>query len=230
MVRSAGSDLPIPGGRAVPEVPNPLQSPSPEAWDRLIEAVDPPSLLVVIERRMSTNLRGLHTPEDIFQEALLHAWRDRRGFDWRGVKSFRSWLLTIVDHRIHDAVDRQAAAKRAGGVPPVSLPEGASTCGEPGFPSVSTTPSRLAIYREQADLMGRALDGLPDDQREVVCLRLFEQASLEEIAARLGLGLSAVRHRFRKGSEIYAKRLERALADTAAGRARAPDDPSGSES
>jgi len=215
----------------VSEVPNPLQSPSPEAWERLIEAVEPASLLVVIELRMGGLLRRAQTAEDIFQEALLHAWRDRRSFEWRGVKSFRSWLLTIIDHRIYDEVDRQAAAKRAGGVPVASLPtfDRATTFAEPGFPSGSTTPSRLAIYREQADLMARALAGLPDDQREVVRLRLFEQASLEEIAERLGLGTSAVRHRFRKGSELYAKRLERALgSDAAADEARPRDGPPGS--
>jgi RNA polymerase sigma-70 factor (ECF subfamily) len=220
----------------VSEAPNPLQSPSPEAWERLIEAVEPASLLVVIEQRMSGVLRRVQTAEDIFQEALLHAWRDRRGFEWRGVKSFRSWLLTIIDHRIHNAADRQAAAKRAGVVTVASLPafDGATTFAEPGFPSGSTTPSRLAIYREQADLMGRALAGLPDEQREVVRLRLFEQASLEEIAARLGLGMSAVRHRFRKGSELYAKRLERALGSNApadeSGPPRSASDPAHPES
>jgi RNA polymerase sigma-70 factor (ECF subfamily) len=214
----------------VSELKNPLLSPSPEAWDRLIEAVEPASLLVVIEQRMSALLRRTQTAEDIFQDALLQAWRDRHRFEWRGVKSFRSWLLAIIDHRIYDAVDRQVAAKRAGTVPVASLPafDGTTTCAEPGFPSGSTTPSRLAIYREQADVMGRALAGLPDDQREVVRLRLFEEASLEEIAARLGLGLSAVRHRFRKGSELYAKRLERALGSNAgADEARAPDGPPG---
>ena len=38
-----------------------------------------------------------------------------------------------------------------------------------------------------------------------------------EIAARLDLGMSAVRHRFRKGSELYSKRLERALGADSAG-------------
>lgn len=231
----SGYDLVLRGADArllrpfVSEVPNPLHSASPEAWQRLIEAVEPASLLVVIEQRMSATLQRALTAEDIFQEALLHAWRDRRGFEWRGVRSFRAWLLTIIDHRIHDAVDREAAAMRAGGVSAVPLPaEGATTRGDPGFPSGSTTPSRLAIYREQADLMARALAGLPDDQREVVRLRLFEQASLEEISTRLGIGTSAARHRFRKGSELYAKRLERTLASNA-DEARGRDDPPESE-
>jgi DNA-directed RNA polymerase specialized sigma24 family protein len=55
--------------------------------------------------------------------------------------------------------------------------------------------------------MRAALAGLPDDVREVVHLRLFEQLAVEAIAQRLGLGVSAVRHRFRKGAELYQQRL-----------------------
>jgi RNA polymerase sigma-70 factor (ECF subfamily) len=75
------------------------------------------------------------------------------------------------------------------------------------LPTASTTPSRLAMYREQAEVMRLALEGLPQEFREVVWLRVFEQTSLEDIAQRLSLSVSAVRHRFRKGSELYTGRL-----------------------
>ena len=57
-----------------------------------------------------------------------------------------------------------------------------------------------------------ALEGLPDELRGVVRLRLFEQVTLEEIAARLGIGEPAARQRFRKGAALYRKRLETALS------------------
>jgi len=198
------------------EAPNPLLSPSPQAWERLIESVKPASLLLVIERRMSAGLKVAQTAEDILQEALLHAWRDRRQFEWRGIGSFRAWLLVIITHRIQDAADRTSADKRHGG-PVVSFStlagRGATTTSaESGIPAGSTTPSRLAAYREQAEVMRHALASLPEEFREIVGLRLFEQSPLEEIAARLGLGPEAVRHRFRKGSELYVRRLRAALA------------------
>jgi RNA polymerase sigma factor (sigma-70 family) len=181
----------------------------------LIEAVKPASLLLVIERRMSLGLRRAQTAEDILQEALLHAWRDRLRFEWRGIGSFRAWLVTIIDHRIHDAADLSSAAKRDPGRPLVPFTaRGAgstTTSPEARYPAGSTTPSKLAMYREQAEAMRAALDGLPEELREVVGLRLFEQCPLEEIAARLGLGVEGVRHRFRKGSELYVRRLRAAL-------------------
>lgn len=193
---------------------NPLISQSGRDWDALIEAVGPASLLVVIESRMSEALRRAHAPEDILQDALLHAWRDRQSCEWRGLRSFRSWLLSIIDNRIREAADRLSAAKRGGGresvplIPAPTLSRSESAWG----PIDSSTPSRIAMFREHADAIRAALQQLPDDLRDVVRLRLFEQLPLEEIATRLGIGESAVRHRFRKGAEIYERQLRLRLA------------------
>lgn len=188
---------------------NPLCSDSVTAWDRLIEAVGPASLLAVIELRMSPALRRRYAAEDVFQEALLHAWRDRAQHQWRGLKSFRNWLLTIIDRRICDLADQAQAQKRGGDAGPVQFSSlsGPSGAGPSPLPWDSTTPSRMAVYREQAEAMRAALAGLPDDVRDVVRLRLFEQLRVEEIAQRLDLGVSAVRHRFRKGAELYQRIL-----------------------
>lgn len=193
---------------------NPLLSQNGRDWDALIEAVGPASLLVVIESRMSEPLRRAHAPEDILQDALLHAWRDRQACEWRGLRSFRSWLLSIIDNRIREAADRLSAAKRGGGREAVpafpAMPSGASESA--WGPVDSSTPSRIAMFREQAHAIRAALQELPDDLRDVVRLRLFEQMALEEIASRLGIGESAVRHRFRKGAELYERRLRDLLA------------------
>ena len=194
---------------------------TPAAFDSLIEAVGPASLLVVIEGRMSRALRALHAPEDVFQEALLHAWRDRARLEWRGLKSFRSFLLSVIDNRIRDLNDLARARKRGGdgggedGVRLVRIEAPASTDdGRPrdGALFASTTPSRIAAYREERAAMQAALGVLPDELRDVVRLRLFEQLTLEEIASRLGIGEPAARQRFRKGAAIYRRKLEAALA------------------
>ena len=192
------------------DTPNPLQSASARAWDELIESIGPASLLVVIESRMGPALRRRYGAEDVFQEAMLRAWRDRASCEWRGVRAFRSWVLTIVDHRIRDLADREGAQKRGAGRAEVP----ASELGG-GFPiagMVTTTPSRVAIYREQARSMREALGALDDEVREVVRLRLFEQLAVAEVAAELGIGESAVRHRFRRGAEAYHARLREVLA------------------
>jgi RNA polymerase sigma factor (sigma-70 family) len=197
---------------------NPLQTKSPLVWDRLIDAIGPASLLLVIESRMSAALQRQLSPEDIWQDALLHVWRDRAQCRWSGVRAFRAWVLSIIDNRIRDAADRIQAAKRGGGRPPVmfsalerSTAEQSGTAAFAG-PAGSTTPSRVAIYREQAAAMHAALAELPDKSREIVRLRLFEQLPLREIAERVGIDASAVRRRLREGAELYQNRLTAALA------------------
>lgn len=195
---------------------NPLLSDSAQAWDHLIESLNPASLLVVIDSRMSTMLRRRLSAEDIFQESLLHAWRDRRKCEWKGVRSFRSWLLTIIDNRIREAADYQSAQKRGGGQEPIAFSAMRSDSDEAAFgPAGSTTPSRLAIYQEQAAAMRAALERLPEEVREVVRLRLFEQLEIAEIAQQLTIGESAVRHRFRRGAELYHQLLKEAIASRA---------------
>lgn len=181
----------------------------------MVESLGTASLLVAIESRMSAELLARVAAEDILQEALMHLWRDRERIEWRDTKSFRSLVLSIADHRIHDAADREFAQKR-GGAGGAALPvrlvgQSSSDSAHPG-PIGSTTPSRNAIVREQADAMRAALATLPDDVREIVRLRLFDELSTQAVADRVGLGLSATKHRFLKGAKLYRELLSAELA------------------
>jgi len=174
-------------------------------------------MLVRIEHRMGETLRRSLSAEDIWQETLLHAWRDRGRCVWTGVSDFRGWLLQIAVNRIRDAADRMGAEKRGGPAAiGTTLPVGSgSDTSSPGFEALvfhSTTPSRVAQHREQADAMRAAVESLPELLREVVRLRLFEEHSPDEIARELDLSTSAVKHRLRRGSAVYRERLAAALA------------------
>lgn len=204
---------------------NPLSDSSPEAWQRLFDEVGLASLLVAIESRMSSELKSRIECEDILQETLVQVWRDREKVEWRGLRAFRSWVLTIVDHRISEAAARHETIKRGGHVRHVSLNVD-SDCSRSGAANASgwavptalagtTSPGRMAVYREQAAAMSAALDSLPEELRDVVRLRLFGQQPLTAIAMTLGIGESAVRHRLRKGAELYAGRLRAQLASNA---------------
>lgn len=189
----------------------------PEAWERAVEAANPASLLVVIRSRMSDWLKSKLGPEDILQESLLHAWRGRSDVEWRGHKAFRSWLLTIIDHRIRDAAEHHSTAKRGGDkvtVPIASMARsdisGASGDDLP-LPR-STTPSRIAIYKEQATAIEDALQSLPDDFAIVVRMRIIEQRTIREIAELTGLTVDMVRSRVRRGSELYLDRVRALFA------------------
>lgn len=182
---------------------NPLCSDDPQAWERLVDAVGPASMLVAIERRMSPALRARLGAEDLWQETLLCAWRDRHQFTWRGLTSFRRWLLQVAEHRLCHHIEAQHAQKRGGGTANVPFTE--STADRAALDTA--TPSRSAVDRELAANLTATLAALPEELREVVFLRLFEGLELEVIGARLQLTLAAVRHRLRRGGELFRTRL-----------------------
>jgi RNA polymerase sigma-70 factor (ECF subfamily) len=201
---------------------NPLASDDPNVWNSLVEAAHPASILVVIGYRMGSALRQCVSSDDIFQEALLNAWEARREFTWQGTPSFRRWLLRIAERCIEDQRDHVRAQKRD--FARTTALAAADGC-ESGFgrnggaaePWTSTTPSRIVAERERAEVMERALQSLPDEVRDVVRLRLFEDSPIAEIATSLGLGESAVRHRFRKGAELYRQLLRGGADDPGQG-------------
>lgn len=174
-------------------------------WERLVESVGPASLLVVIQSRLGPSLLGRIDAEDILQESLVRAWRGYASAKFASPRAFRAWVLRIIDRRIKDALRSSGAIKRGGGRKHVA-PGSWGSIATPG----SGTPSRLARHREQAAAMSDAIERVPPDLREVVRLRLFHQLGLEQIATDLGLTMTEVRSRLRRGAELYRRRLREA--------------------
>ena len=214
-------DFPVPS--AVPPAGNPLRSSDGHVWDWLIESVGPASILVAIEARMGPELRGRYAVEDVWQDTLLQAWRDRAQCDWHGLAAFRRWLLQIAENRLYNLADRERTLKRGGGSETVAATPAGSGSFEPeasdasrvdldyAGPVASTTPSRAASDAEQARRMRAALDRLPEELRTVVHLRLFDEIPLEKVAERIGLTVSGASRRFRRGFDLYCSEIERAM-------------------
>ncbi len=196
--------------------PEPLQHATSASWDRLIAGVNPPAMLVAIRAMMGRVLRERLDADDVWQETLLHAFRDRARCEWRGLAAFRRWLLEIAHHRIHDLADQTNAQKRGAGrelrFADRDLASGSQGDEHYAGPCAHTTPGRAAADRETADHLEQALAAVPDEWRDVVRLRLFEDLSLEQIAGRLGIGVEGVRYRFRHGAEAYRRELRRRRA------------------
>ena len=180
----------------------------PAQWDRLVEAVGPDGVLVAVARMMGPLVRGICQPEDVWQETLICAWRDRDRHRWTSVRDYRSWLLTIARNRVTDIARAAAAEKRGGGASPIAIASSSGASMTDLLPAGSVTPSRIASHRERAASMLEALESLPEEQAEVLRLHLFEEHPIDRIAADLGIGEKAVRYRLRKGMESYVRRLE----------------------
>lgn len=139
----------------------------------------------------------LDDAEEICQDTFLAVIRSLETFDGRS--QFQTWLLRIAANKARDHRDRVRAAKRGGGVRPVSL-NGESEHGAapPDPPSPRPGPDAVLSDQEDAARLRACLDELGDPCREILDLRYFADLSYEEIAAGLRLNVKTVSSRLSK--------------------------------
>lgn len=185
----------------------------PTAWGHLVESLDVASVFVVIGSWLGPKLRGTVSVEDIWQETLWCSWRDREQHDWRGLSAWRVWLLSIARNRVRDAGRLWSRTKRGGDhhTAPFSSVFESHESVSSMLPPGSTTPSRVAGFRERARAMERALQELDPNLRSVVHLRLFEEMPMREVAEQLQLSLSTAKERLLRGVTSYRHHLRRIL-------------------
>ena len=192
----------------------------PGRWAELVASLKPAAMLAVIASSMSQRLREHCSPEDVWQETLALAWRDRAQHHWRDTAGFRAWLFEIARNRIRGIARSLASQKRGAGRVEHRLPDG-GTGSLSGVlatqPADSVTPSRIVALTEKQKAVEQALSQMPADLREIVRLHLVEEMTMEAIAQRLGIGVSAAWHRFRKGVEICARTLPGRVRDGSSG-------------
>jgi RNA polymerase sigma-70 factor (ECF subfamily) len=127
---------------------------------------------------VALSVTGRHEDaEDAAQESFLVALE--RLDECRSPERFGGWLMTIVRNRSKNLVRRESL-REMDEVPP-------------GARSSMPTPDRVAETSELRRLLRKALDGLPEVQREVVLLHDLEGWKHREIADRLNLPCGTVR-------------------------------------
>lgn len=135
--------------------------------------------------------------EDVAQEAMLRLWRAAPG--WRaGEAQVATWLYRVVTNL---CVDRLRARRRRPAAALEDAPEVAD--GGQGAEAGLIEADRMAALQ-------RALNALPERQRQAVVLRHIEGFANPEIAVVMDIGIEAV--------ESLTARGKRALAAILAGR------------
>jgi RNA polymerase sigma-70 factor (ECF subfamily) len=126
--------------------------------------------------------------EDVVQEVLLTVHRARRTYD--PSRPFAPWFYAIVNSRLIDALrSRRRVTTR-------EVPD------EYALAAEAAPEPRGGAANDLRETLARAVAGLPRVQREVVSLMKYEDLSVREIAARLGMTEAAVKataHRGYKG-------------------------------
>jgi RNA polymerase sigma factor (sigma-70 family) len=127
--------------------------------------------------------------EDVVQDVFLSFARSARYLQAHG--NLRSYLATSVLNRVRDRL-RQARRQAAQPADPV--------CDTAG-------PEQAAILIEETGRLHDAIAELPDEQREVVLLRLKADMKFRDIARLQQTSISTVLGRYRYGLDRLRSRL-----------------------
>lgn len=142
--------------------------------------------------------------DDIAQDALIKAWRALPAF--RGDCSFSTWLFRVTVNTARDVI--RSTARR----PVVSLTRQENDDEEPEIWDVPVTsgdeiPEEAAERRETIEAVRRAVESLPDDQRQAIVLRDIHDLPYSEIAEILGVEVGTIKSRINRGRANLRKIL-----------------------
>lgn len=164
------------------------------AWDLLFDKYYPIAARFVFQ--LSPEFSHEDT-EEICQETFLSVVRNLQSFGGRS--SFQTWLLRIATNKAKDFREKNCAAKRGGGIAPISLNEPLGETQTPiDPPCPSPTPDHILLQSEACQLIRASLDELGEPCREVIQLRYYGDLSYEQIAEELNLSPKTVSSRLSK--------------------------------
>ena len=172
------------------------------------------SAFATLVRRHQTSLynfalRQLRTPEvaqDVVQEAFMRVVQNAQ--DFKHEARFTTWVYTITRNLCIDQLRKRALRKHP------SLDQGTGEEGDGPTLGEQTADPRASVEREAVgtelkERIAKAVDTLPDEQREVFLMREVVNLPFKEIAEITGVAENTVKSRMRYALE----RLQEALAE-----------------
>ena len=133
-------------------------------------------------------LRDSHRAEDALQETFVETLERVETID---PEHLRGWLFTVAYHQAMLAMRKQAIRSRHF---PAAAPDAVN-----GVADRNGEPAEGLIAKEAAEKCRELLQQLPDVQREVIRMHLYEGKRFREIAATLGCPLSTALARMHQG-------------------------------
>lgn len=139
---------------------------------------------------------------DLAQESFIRAWRSLGSFQFES--SFSTWLFRLSSNICLDYI---RARKRRAAVSLTVLGEEDDAETQLDLPDPSMTPEEAVLAAEEKELLVRALNSLPADQRQIITLRAINDLSYTEIAEILGIQEGTVKSRLSRARAMLRNKL-----------------------
>jgi RNA polymerase sigma-70 factor, ECF subfamily len=156
---------------------------------------------VILRRVIQRYVRDAATVDDIFQDVSIKVLK--RIDSVRDPGALRGWLFQLARNACLDFLRREDRRPQS----PAELLREHSAGGDLG-----RSPAEHFLSSERIAAVRRALEKLPDSQREVIRMRIEEGLDHEGIAARLGISRQAVEVRLCRGRMALKEQLDAILA------------------
>jgi RNA polymerase sigma factor (sigma-70 family) len=143
----------------------------------------------------------LAVSEDVAQDVFVAAWKQLPGL--REPEKLRGWLGGITRNLAHNSLRR---AQRTPTARAAEL--------SPEVPAETASPSEQAVSADEASLMWRTLEGIPENYREPMVLFYREHQSVPAVAAALEISEENARQRLARGRAMLTERMTKLVAET----------------
>lgn len=129
--------------------------------------------------------------EDILQEVFLKIWEKAYTFDEKRGNVY-SWIVILTRNKAIDRV--RSRGYKTQQKASVRMDEPEFTLEGSGHDPLETT-----IFSDRAELVKKALNEIPEEQRDVIEIAYYRGMTQSEIAKQLNLPLGTVKTRTRQG-------------------------------
>lgn len=140
--------------------------------------------------------RGATEPEDLTSEVFLTVL-PRIATVTGGAAGLRTFTFSVAHARLVDDLRRRSRRE-----PTVEYDAATDR-------RTAASSEDEALLRLQTEQVRRVLDALPDDQRDVLVMRVLGDLTVEQVAQVLGRSAGAVKQLQRRGLVALRQRLER---------------------
>lgn len=178
-----------------------FQSGDEEAFEALVRSRERE-----VYRTALRMLGGEEDAMDASQETFIRAYRSLKSF--RGEASFKTWIIgiciNVCRNRLTSSSERMK--RRSSGLTRKSSEDDEET--ELPFADPSPDPSSAALGAELKEALGRALQELSPEHREIIVLRDIQDLDYGEVSAILQCPEGTVKSRLCRARQALRQALE----------------------
>lgn len=166
----------------------------------------------MVDVRLDPRVARRVDPSDILQDAFLDAAKGLDRFVAEAPMSLFLWLRLVTGqrlmqiHRYHLGAQRRDS-RREIPIDRPAMPSANSFCMSSVLLGRLTSPSLAAHRSELRTQLQKAIDAMEPVEREILCLRHYEELTNREAAEELGISIQAASKRYVRALEKLRSQL-----------------------